>query len=273
MKEGWVNINTLHLHFVEWGTPGRPTLLLLHGVRGNARIWDLLAHELEGPYRLIALDQRGFGDSQHPTPPAYHLSDYLADLEGFVNALGLGPFVLAGHSMGALHALAYAASHPLQVQGLIYVDIAPRPPDSQRQFLQEAGARPIREFTTLQEALEVERRISPGLPQKVLEHLVVNNLSRQKDGKWRYKFDREALRHFDQYDLWPLVPLVSCPALIVRGSQSDVMGEGAAKEMVRQMPRARLVEVPGARHLVFLDQPQAFASAVQGFLLGLPLAL
>src|SRR6202795_4131177 len=58
-----VDVNGINLHYVEWGDAGAPPLVLLHGITGHARTWDRLASGLVSRWHIIALDQRGHGDS------------------------------------------------------------------------------------------------------------------------------------------------------------------------------------------------------------------
>ncbi|MFN2452294.1 MAG: alpha/beta fold hydrolase [Candidatus Dormibacteria bacterium] len=100
---------------------GAPPLLALHGLASNARWWDLVAEQLAGAYRVIAVDQRGHGRSDRPDS-GYEFDDVVADLHGLVGRLELPPAVVVGHSWGASVALAYAAAHSGATLGVICVD-------------------------------------------------------------------------------------------------------------------------------------------------------
>ena len=102
-------INGLRLHYLEWNGEGSSTMILLHGTGDNAHIWDHFACSAPNHFRMIALDQRGHGESDWPRPPAYECEDYVDDLDRLVRAFHLKRVILMGHSMGALHATRYAA--------------------------------------------------------------------------------------------------------------------------------------------------------------------
>lgn len=89
------------LHYLEWnrGASG-PTLVLLHGNSANAWWWQQFADAASSRFRLIAIDQRGHGDSDWVRPPAYSPQEYARDLGRFVRELGLTGPLLVGHSMG-----------------------------------------------------------------------------------------------------------------------------------------------------------------------------
>src|SRR5215207_10811362 len=121
-----VNVGDLNLHYVEWGNPAAPPMVLLHGFMAHARTWDLFAAELARDYRVIAVDQRGHGDSD---PGAeYGPELYVREFAGLVAALKLPPFVLVGMSMGGRNSIVYSSRHPEQVQRLVIVDIGPEAP-------------------------------------------------------------------------------------------------------------------------------------------------
>jgi pimeloyl-ACP methyl ester carboxylesterase len=86
------------------------------------------------------------------------------------------------------------------------------------------------------------------------------------DGMFRPRFDREVLFHFDRYDLRPCLGDIRCPALIIRGRESRVMGHEAAREMSDAIPSGTLAEIPKAAHPVHTDNPGEFLRVVSEFL-------
>src|SRR5262245_18166185 len=85
-------VNGLHLHYVEWGEASAPPIVLLHGITGHARTWDRLAAELAPERRVIALDQRGHGDSDAAPDRDYTVAAMAKDLADFVDQIGLRRF-------------------------------------------------------------------------------------------------------------------------------------------------------------------------------------
>ncbi|MFB3091666.1 MAG: alpha/beta fold hydrolase, partial [Dehalococcoidia bacterium] len=129
-----VSVNGLNLHYLDWGTEGRPMMVLLHGLRGHAHSWDDVSMALLRDYHVLALDQRGRGDSGWATDGDYSGKAYVSDLLGFCDALKLDSFILVGHSMGGRNSLSFAGQHSGRLQKLIIVDIGPTvdPRGSQR---------------------------------------------------------------------------------------------------------------------------------------------
>ncbi len=106
------------LNVVETGEPSKPTLVLLHGLGGTHRYWNTGLETLIQQYHVVCIDLLGFGDSPQPWQnytQAKHLAALKSVLENYDS------FVLAGHSLGAALALAYAEQHPHQVNSLVLI--------------------------------------------------------------------------------------------------------------------------------------------------------
>jgi pimeloyl-ACP methyl ester carboxylesterase len=241
-------------------------MVLLHGIGDNAHVWDHFARETRLFLRVIAPDQRGHGLSKWPRPPAYSCDDYVADLEGFMDALGLGDVVLLGHSMGALHATRYAALHPDRVSALVHVDIEACPPEWNKKYLSNLYDQLPDSYDTAQDYVEQSRQNSPYAGEDLLRRIASLALDRGQDGRFRLQYDREVLAHFDRYDLRPCLKDIRCPSLMIRGEESRVMREDVAREMGRAIPAGRFCAVPRATHPVHTDNPQAFQQIVLDFL-------
>jgi pimeloyl-ACP methyl ester carboxylesterase len=120
----FVDVRGLRLHFQEWGAADAPTsIVLVHGLGSTCHIWDLVGPRLaERALRVLALDQRGHGESDQPDS-GYDFPTIVADLEGFMDAMGVNePSVLVGHSWGASVVLHFATAHPDRAAGIALVD-------------------------------------------------------------------------------------------------------------------------------------------------------
>ncbi len=111
-----VQVNGLKLHYQEWGEPSSPAVLMLHGFGVSGHMFDEFAARASDSYHLIALDQRGHGDSDWSELGDYSRAAFISDVEGFVKELGLERFVLMGHSMGGLNSAAYTAEYAHRVR-------------------------------------------------------------------------------------------------------------------------------------------------------------
>jgi pimeloyl-ACP methyl ester carboxylesterase len=122
--DNFVSVRGLRLHYQEWaGRTAAATFVLVHGLSSNCHIWDLVAPRLaDAGHRVLALDQRGHGESEQPED-GYDFASVVADLADFLAAVrASGPLVLVGHSWGASVVLHFAVEHPGSCAGLVMVD-------------------------------------------------------------------------------------------------------------------------------------------------------
>jgi hypothetical protein len=124
-RDHFTTLSGLRAHYVVWGDPARPAIVMLHGLRSYARTFDSLAGRLAGRYHVLAADARGRGDSDWDPQGQYDTESYVADLEEIADRLGLVRFILLGHSMGGATACVYAARHPERVIAAVIEDIGP----------------------------------------------------------------------------------------------------------------------------------------------------
>ncbi len=125
--ERWFRGDGIRIHALDWGGPAHaPAALMLHGVGGNAWIWDGVARRLARllpGHRIVAIDQRDGGDTEHP-PTGYSRERFVADVAAVHDQLGGGPMALIGHSRGGWLASAFAATYPDRLSRLVLVDPA-----------------------------------------------------------------------------------------------------------------------------------------------------
>ncbi|MBI3454992.1 MAG: alpha/beta fold hydrolase [Candidatus Rokubacteria bacterium] len=261
----------LRLQCLEWGDTTAPPVVLLHGLAGHARTWDHVAEAMAARFRILALDQRGHGESGWAPDGDYRASTMAADLAAVVEALALPRFSLVGQSMGARVAIVFAAAHPGRVERLVLVDMGPEiAPEGLRRIRTTVSQAP-EELDSEEEAYRLLRAAAPRYREPLLRHRVRHSLAPLPNGKLTWKHDkvlrdraREGNR--DIPSLWPELARITCPTLIVRGGESDVLSPQIAARMLDVLPEGRLVEIPGAGHTVPGDQPEAFIQAVLAFL-------
>ena len=116
----WADYGGLTMHCRNWGGAGQP-LVLLHGLASTCRIWDLAAPILAQDFAVVAVDQRGHGDTAKP-PHGYDFATVAHDVAAMLQTRGLDHPILAGHSWGADVALELAVAQPKLPRGLIFVD-------------------------------------------------------------------------------------------------------------------------------------------------------
>ncbi len=274
-REKHVSVNGVRLRYLDWGAAGKTPLVCLHGHTGQARIWDEFAEAASPYYHVLAIDQRGHGESQR-ADTGYARDRFVEDLAAFVDALGLSKFVLAGLSMGGWHSLLYTADHPERVERIIIVDIAPEPSAASSA---ERGSRPPTpmEFRTLDAVVEWARQGNPWASDSRLRKDIVDKTRQREDGKWTWKADavlfNSPLPDMTDPNLigryWKAVETIPCPILEVRGSESALVSDKTLERMKEVGKAFSWVDVAGAGHVVTVDKPQEFIEATRSFL-GIP---
>jgi pimeloyl-ACP methyl ester carboxylesterase len=245
--------------------------VLLHGFTGHARSWDAFAQAMSADYRVLALDQRGHGESEWAAPEQYGTPYMVADLEAFVAALGLDRLVLLGLSMGGSVAIHYAARQPAALERLVIVDIGPEVGTRGLSRINQ-GVQAKDVFSSPEEAFKWARAANSLPPEGHHRQRVINNLMRLEDGTWTYRYDR-ALRDPSNprqrptvEEGWGAVARINVPTLLIRGELSDILAPEHAARMAKDIAACQLVEVGGSGHAVPLDKPDGFLKAVRDFL-------
>lgn len=267
----WLTTSGPRLHYLDWGTVGRPPVVFLHGRSLTAHTWDLVCLALRQDYHCCALDLRGHGDSDWSPEADYGLDAHRADIEAATEQLALGRFILVGMSLGGATSLAYAGRHAERLAALVLVDIGPdtRP----------AGGRRIADFVaapherdSIDEFVEQAVAFNPLRRPEMLRRSLLHNLRQTPAGRWTWKYDHRLRAGMTDEErarrraaLWEAVPRITCPTLVVRGSNSDVFHDEDAEKLAAALPRGSWIRIEGAGHTVQGDQPKALVEALIPF--------
>jgi pimeloyl-ACP methyl ester carboxylesterase len=271
--ERTLRVNGVTLHYLDWGVAEAPPVVLLHGITGHARVWDHLASRLQPGHRVLALDQRGHGDSDPAPDDDYGVGTMADDVAAFAGSLRLDRFALVGHSMGGRIAIKYAADHGARLDRLVIIDIGPEIVLSGLMRVRDMMAQAPERIESEEWAVEYIRRGNPRQDLDMLRERVRHGLKRLPDGEltWKYaKGLRDMMRagQRDAVDLWEPLLRIACPTLVVRGAESDILSADVAKKMTERLPAGRLVEIEGAGHTVPADRPEEFVRQIRAFLSG-----
>lgn len=268
-----LTVNGLRLHYLDWGNGGAPPVVCVHGYTSSAQTFNALARRLWNRVHIIAPDVRGHGESAWSPTESYQYRDQAGDLAAFVDQLELARFTLIGTSMGGIIAMAYAEAHAERLAGLVLNDIGPDVEPGSQRITQTVGARPD-DFATLDDAMAYRRQVSPVTASRTPEdqrELALGVLRQRGNGRWVWTMDAAYIRQRVTHGapvrpaLWPALERVSCPALVVWGTDSDVLSEAQARRMADVLPHGELVAVPGVAHAPTLVEPVVLA-ALERFL-------
>ncbi len=300
VRDAVVEVRGLKLHYQEWplrgpassatasgatasaDASGAPpaTFLLVHGLGSSSHIWDLVAPRLAERHRVLAIDQRGHGESQQPED-GYDFQSVVTDLAEFIASTAPdGPLVVVGHSWGASVALHFAVAHPERCQGLVLVD---------------GGTGSPGERMTWDETLE---RLTPpeidGLRWQDLRERMGRNSANngvyrdprvEAIGRSLFHIDAEGriarrlkipnhlkiLRAMWEQRPAELLPRVQCPVLILPARQSSDASEWQANKRasveraLELQPRATVRWFEDTIHDIPLQRPDDLADELLSF--------
>jgi pimeloyl-ACP methyl ester carboxylesterase len=274
----------LRLHYVDWGNPGRPPLLLLHGGRDHCRNWDWTAAALRHQWHVIAPDLRGHGDSQWSPDGSYTMAGYIYDLAQLIHQQRLAPVTIIAHSLGGNIALRYAGIYPDTVSKLVAIEglgparrvlgerasktIAARMDEWIREQRGLAGRLP-RRYTSIEEAFRRMQEENPHLTAAQARHLTEHGANQNEDGTYSWKFDNY-VRAWPPYDMTGrdlafLWGRIECPTLLLYGKESK-SGNPAEDGRAEPFRYVQVAGIDGAGHWLHHDRLDHFLEIVRSFL-------
>ena len=274
----YTELRGLRFHYRDWGGDGRP-VLLLHGLASTCHIWDLAAPLLARDFRVVALDQRGHGQSAQ-VDDGYDFATVRGDAAAFIEHLGWQRPIIVGHSWGADVALELAAARPELASGLIFVDggtidISSRPGWTLEQAREEMAPPIFTGFTPrmMRERVVSGGRFGPNPPETAIE-AVLANFRELDDGTIQSNLRRENhLRIIDalwEHKPFELYPTLQCATLLLPARQAvpDAMARRLRREesIARAeslLPRSKTVWLEDSIHDVPLQRPALVADTIR----------
>ncbi|MBC7137611.1 MAG: alpha/beta hydrolase [Defluviimonas sp.] len=259
----------LRLAYDDRGT-GTP-LLCLAGLTRNMDDFDTLLEPLAGRCRLLRMDYRGRGLSDHdPDFNNYNLLREAQDVVELLDHLGLARVAILGTSRGGLIAMVMAAGFRARLSGVILNDIGP--------VVDAAGMARIMDYVgkvppqpTLDAVAEATQRNLarefPGVPLAVWRRQVAHWYEERPEGGLRLRYDPALHTAMLAQpaagatpDMWQVFDaLDGLPLAVIRGANSDILSPETLAEMRRRRPDALVAEVPDRGHVPFLDEPESLA--------------
>ena len=264
----YVDNDGLRLHYLDYGSADLPSMLLIHGMRDSALSWDIFARAMSDEYRVLSLDSRGHGDSDRAGPNGYRYDYYISDVEALADHLNLTDMIIVGHSAGGRYAWSYAVKHPDRVRALVIVDIDPDPYNPQTASDLRASVAEPESWPTEDEFLAYLKTRRVHTPEDALRKQIPAISRRTPEGSHVWKADIRIVAEYERPDLWDSWGRISCPVLLVRGRQSNLLTHETAVKMREALPtsRMRLAELEGGGHWFYQDFPEAFEITVRWFL-------
>ncbi len=274
--------NRLKLQFWDWGSEGKPVLILVHGGLDHARSWDWVARALRDDFHVYAMDLRGHGNSAWAPGAMYSVAEHLLDLSALADIVKGFPQYIIGHSLGAVVSLLYTGTYPDKVKKLVAIEGVGLPiarrytekpaADRLREWIEKTRAaetRSTHSYPDLASAVKRMKEANPFLSEEVAQHLTLHGTNWNADQSLIWKFDNYA-RNLPPYGMSlqegaEVLAKINCPTLLFWGRQSfatDPEGDPQA-EVIRDH---RIVKVDQAGHWLHHDQLELFLRETKKFL-------
>ena len=278
IESSFLGITTEGFHrvaYTEWGDrDDEPVVVCVHGLSRNGRDFDYLAKALESERRVACPDIVGRGRSDWLTEKKnYSLLTYCTDMTTLLARLGGELFDWVGTSMGGLVGMILAAQPNSPIRRLVINDTGPFVPKAAPQrILAYVGTAPA--FPALVDAERYLRAVyAPfgALTDEQWAHLTRYSVRETPRGNYVLAYDPDIVvpmrsTQFQDLKLWPLWDKITCPVLVLRGAESDVLLTETVEEMKRRGPPVEIVEFAGVGHApMLMDREQI--DVVRRFLL------
>lgn len=253
----------VRLRYTEQGAADGEAILCLHGYGDSAYSFSRVLPLIPLAFRVVALDQRGHGDSARP-PGGYAIADFATDAAAAMNALGIRHATVVGHSMGSLVAQQLALDHPDRVARLVLIGSATKGVNASLLALRdEVQALPdpvplafVREFQL--------STVHAPVPEAFIDGVVAQ--SRKLPAHlWRAVLDGMLA-----FDSTAELPALACPTLIVWGDRDALFNRADQDRLRGAIPGARLKVYPETGHCPNWEHPARLARDLLAFIAATP---
>jgi pimeloyl-ACP methyl ester carboxylesterase len=263
----FVRARGLTFRVTAWGS-GHGPLFALHGVHGTAQSWEGLVQALNGAVPIVAMDQRGHGESSWPDE-GYDVRTMADDAAAVATELGETPIDVVGHGFGAAVALVLAAHHPHVVRRLVISE----PPFEDRGFgpVTRIITESPDEFDSWDAGRQFLAERMVGVSPETVDRRTGERLRKDDDGKWRWRGSLQGMRKLLErpmkgLDLWQDAPRILAPTIVVRGSRSVVFPVETFERLARVIPQAEGFQIANVGQALPDERPLALAHLLRGFL-------
>ena len=298
-QSGFVNVNGIRLHYLDWGGNG-PALIFLTGMGCSAYIFNKFAPRFTDEFRVLALTRRGQGDSDYPET-GYDADTLTEDIRQFMDQLNVEKAILAGHSLAGVELTHFAATYPARVDKLIYLDAL----DDRRGFAAIREQNPLRNIEikkekatprTLEEYIAIVKRDIPEFAEiwsELWDEEIAHGVKVNEDGVFVDRMpasvekmmienlaDRYAPKRVDApipilSFYAPRTPKLSNvyteeqKALFYEFHRrvNEPFGRSLIAEFQSRFPDAKIVVIPEGHHYCFIAQEELVHNEMRKFLL------
>jgi pimeloyl-ACP methyl ester carboxylesterase len=264
--------------YVDWGDPSNTEVVVcVHGLTRCSRDFDDLARALADRYRVVCPDVVGRGrSSQLIDKRLYGIPQYVSDMVTLLARINVDKVHWVGTSMGGLIGMGLAALPDTPIKSMVLNDVGPVVTALSIARIGEYLGRAPR-FDRIEHAEAFMRIIAAPfgpLTDAQWHHLTAHSVREAADGKLDFAYDPGIAEPFRELatagggkdmELWPVYDAMSCPTLLLRGAESDLLTRETAQAMTKRGPKARLIEFAGIGHAPALMASDQIA-AIRDFL-------
>lgn len=302
-KSEFVSVNGINLHYLDWGGEGE-VILFLAGMGCNAHIFDHLAPRFIDKFHVLALTRRGHGESDRPET-GYDIDTLTEDIRQFLDALGIEKVILVGHSMANIELSHFNALHPERVLKLIFLDATyDRASASYKYMVENSPWKQIQPpgldnaYYSPEDYFTAMKRAYPSFSliwTEAMQEQSLHEITKAADGKIVDRMSdavsqalMAAMTGYVLEDSKIKAPTLAFYALS-KGlntisddwmteeqkiglkkhvlSKEDAWTRDSIEQFRRNVPQAKIIEIPRGHHYCFIMQEQLVYEEMRGFLL------
>lgn len=256
--------------YYEIPNPGKPKMLLLHGMMVDSHCFDKIAEYLKPHYHLFMLDLKGHGKSANGKSydEGYSNEVIAADLLTFQQQVIREPFHMVGYSLGGQYTLKFAGAHPELVRSVTLIDSAPTLSTKGIFLILYALLTVPKFFKNKEHVLNYYNRKLPGLGDYMLAYCVIEG----QNGRYSLRYDKKNLSPntlgkagIRTKDLWESSKKIKAPVLVLRAEKSAIIDNKIERTMKANMPHAHIVLMKNMGHELVFSHPQAVFEQIHNF--------
>jgi pimeloyl-ACP methyl ester carboxylesterase len=266
-----VEVDECDVVYQRWGDRDKPALLLIHGMNAHSHWWDFIAPHFLDEYQVAAMNLTGMGDSDFRY--SYDGVTYAEEIRAVCDDAGFDDnVVVVAHSFGGAMAVKAANLFPERFGALVLVDSGIRHPDDPIPDRPGMGGR-AKAYPDRETALQRFRLYPPQTCENeyVLQYIARQSLMPVDGGGWAWKFDEDLPATLKDAERTPEdFQNLTLKLGVIMGADSELFGGRCLEYMHELVPQDfPSVELEGAQHHLFLDQPLGFVDALKSMLVDL----
>ncbi len=252
-------------------------IVILHGLYGSSDNWMSIGRGLASSYRVVMVDQRNHGQSPHS--PNHSYDDLASDLAKLFEQKKLHKAIVVGHSMGGKVAMQFASLHQQKVEALVVADILPWSYSNlvntnlgqEHQHAKILSALMMLNPEKASTRDELDSALSTSIPSRAVRQFLLKSIKRDKDGKFRWQLNVEALSYNLHFIMGAVLPaesniIIEIPTLFLKGQMSNYVYPEGEQMLADHFNNYSVASIPNAGHWLHAENPKAFMAELNRFL-------